>query len=95
MFSSNLYHTNFELSTKIESACASESMEDSLCYSSHRSDLNGYKSCVCQPQIISLDYMCEYLGNKSCQLTTADLTNLELYPLCSNLLESLVEVGAL
>lgn len=39
--------------------------------------------------MLSLDYTCEYLNNKSCLLTTADLTNLGFYPFCSNLLDVL------
>jgi hypothetical protein len=46
-------------------------------------------SCLCQPKILSLEYTCEFLGNTSCQLSSAALTNLELYPYCSNLVSVL------
>ncbi|KAJ2903054.1 hypothetical protein MKZ38_010475 [Zalerion maritima] len=43
-----------------------------------------YSSCMCREDMILGQYTCEYLGNITCFATSADVTNLEAYTMCSN-----------
>jgi len=74
-----------------ESACASVADANSACSISYagKSQSKIYSSCLCQPSILSLEYTCAFLGNISCQQTSAALSNLPDYRFCSNLVSVL------
>ena len=46
--------------------------------------LDMYKSCMCQPYILSVGYTKSFIGNTSCHGTTAALTNMWAYTYCPN-----------
>jgi len=78
--------------SSILESCNSWIRETSACKSSYTAmvDLN---SCECQPSMISLASVCEYDGNVSCWLTSADSTNLWEYYNCRGLSLTLVSVS--
>jgi len=66
----------------IGEACATARLLFDDCSSSFSAP-NLLTSCVCQPQFLSLDYSCEYLGNTSCLGIPATVEELVGYG-CSN-----------
>ena len=68
----------------VHSACKSAQLLLSSCtHSSIITDELRFSSCLCAPQLLSLDYTCEVFGNSSCFYTDATLSSLILYS-CSN-----------
>ncbi|OBS26241.1 hypothetical protein FPOA_00182 [Fusarium poae] len=59
-------------------------------------DTSSFSSCTCRPELLRLDYSCEYIGNASCLATSlateAALSNLWGYSDCDNF-ESVIGTG--
>ncbi|KAH7006429.1 hypothetical protein EDB82DRAFT_493562 [Fusarium venenatum] len=59
-------------------------------------DTSSFSSCTCRPELLRLDYSCEYIGNASCLATylatEAELSNLWGYSGCDNF-ESVIGTG--
>lgn len=72
-----------QVCVKYASACASGTRELSSCFNGYTASADR-SSCICAPKIQSIAYTCQYLGNITCQLTTAALSNLFAYSSCSN-----------
>jgi hypothetical protein len=70
-----------------EAACASAAAGNSACSVSYagKSQTESFSSCLCQPSILSQEYTCAFLGNMSCQQTSAALSNMAEYSFYSNL----------
>ncbi len=66
----------------VRAACASAKMSHANCNAQYTG--SAYSSCSCQPELLSLDYTCLYLGNVSCLLTDVALTNIAAYSGCEN-----------
>ncbi|KAE9363280.1 hypothetical protein N431DRAFT_475440 [Stipitochalara longipes BDJ] len=80
-----------------EAACANAANSNSACSSSYagKSEIQLYSSCLCEPEILSMSYSCLYLGNISCQITTAALSNiLPAYTFCKNFASVLGGINA-
>lgn len=77
---------NPDVCTSAYSSCASMSYEIEQCSSSFPSSsaIKSQISCACDTKILSLAYQCEYVGNVSCQMMSAELTNVFGYSLCSD-----------
>jgi hypothetical protein len=75
------YNPNF--CSNLVTWCASGSSEVERCdtaYSAHAER----SSCLCAPELLSLEYSCLYVGNVSCVQTSAALSNIAAYNYCSN-----------
>jgi hypothetical protein len=68
--------------TQVEAAC--NEAEEILGACETITNSAKFSSCLCQPQFLSQDYTCEYLGNVTCLSTTAAFTNLIGSSACSN-----------
>ncbi|KAM5358812.1 hypothetical protein ACJZ2D_014953 [Fusarium nematophilum] len=74
-----------ELCGEVKKACltAKNLLNECLSYVSER-DTSSFSSCTCRPQLLRLDYSCEYIGNASCLATDVALTSLSGYSWCDN-----------
>ena len=75
------------------SACASEADLISQCSLSHTTLGAQFSSCYCQPELLSLQYTCEYLLNTSCFGEPAALTDIPAYNFCDNAASVLGSAG--
>jgi hypothetical protein len=75
------------------SACASGLDLTSQCSLSYTSLGAQFSSCICQPELLSLQYTCLYQVNTSCFGEPATLTNLPAYKLCDNAASVLGSAG--
>lgn len=68
--------------------CISQSAEASKClgYTTKESEL---QSCMCQPQMLSAAFTCNYYANVSCELTPGTLSEVLGYSYCSNFMGSI------
>ena len=66
------------------SACASGLDLTSQCSLSYTSLGAQFSSCICQPELLSLQYTCLYQLNASCLGEPAALTNIPAYNFCDN-----------
>lgn len=67
----------------IEEDCTTAQIILEQCSNSHTDNVL-FTSCLCQPQFLSLDYTCEFLGNTSCLGVPATLSSLAGYQICPN-----------
>jgi hypothetical protein len=68
----------------VQSACNIWGALQTSCSLSYYTSLAQLSSCNCVPQMLSLNYACEFVGNASCLHTSAALTNLVLSGFCTN-----------
>lgn len=75
------------------SACASELDLATQCSLSY-TNFGAFSSCYCQPEMLSLQYTCQYQRNTSCFGEPAALTNIVAYSFCDNAASVLGSAGA-
>lgn len=75
-----------EQDVKIACAEAKTLLSECLAYISE-TDTTRFSSCTCRPELQQQDYTCEYIGNVTCLGTTAALSSLFGYSVCSNFAE--------
>jgi len=73
------------------SACASEADLVTQCSLSYIGAQ--FSSCYCQPELLSLQYSCDYQLNTSCFGEPAALTNIPAYNFCDNAASVLGSAG--
>lgn len=66
------------------SACEQGNQLAQQCSRSYSGSVSQFSSCYCQPQLLSLQYTCLFLGNTSCEAEPATLSNMPQYKYCSN-----------
>jgi hypothetical protein len=69
-----------------EEACKSDQASMDKC-TTFLPDVTKFSSCTCEPDILSWDYTCFYLGNISCLATGGTISNLYGYTYCDNFAE--------
>ena len=78
---STTYDANY-CAVTVKSACNAAEMSQANCNAQYTG--TAFSSCFCQPEILSQQYTCLYLGNVSCILTDAALTSIPAYSYCQN-----------
>ena len=66
--------------TSIESVCAIGGSITRACKQSYTA--SALTSCLCQSSLLSAASVCEYVGNKTCDLVPATLSSVDLFILC-------------
>jgi hypothetical protein len=69
--------------TNLVTWCGSASVELQRCTTDYTS-VADVSSCLCAPELLSLEYSCNYVGNASCLQTNAALSNMAAYTYCAN-----------
>ena len=79
---------NVEVCSALHSSCVNAYDAFGSCTSSYSLDPDKALSCACQTPLLSLASACAYDVNVTCLLTTAELTNIDLFTSCGVCLNS-------
>ena len=79
--------------TSIDSVCTIGGSITRACKQSYTA--SALNSCLCQTSLLSAASVCEYVGNKTCDLVPATLSSIDLFILCPVINLTLIPVSSI